>query len=741
MAGGSKRQRAEPRSGNVGESSGAGSSGGHAQPTQFNITLPHAAQRTKLAALDRRAINPTLFYSQHDCYMIGIDEKVRELAVNLGFDAFLDCRLPNDYITADTSYYYPTQPPLTYRPLTLEFLASFELNQEEGMEGIDAFKVKFRLFNKGRHITLRAFNELFGWDPNARILDTSGLDGQGYIEGYSPQEFWARITSGAREFQSNSSKASEIHHAALRYFHRMLAYIFFSRKDLGKMSDQELYLLWRATEGALLYPPATPEHKINLGYLFAKRCKAIRDSPLLTGPIFMGGMVTYIAFKYRYKTQLQQMESLNMAAELNIEKMKRMQFISDSTGVTGTAASSAAPPVLGGGEPSSSSAFNIEQAFASLTLEVRNLAQARPREREEAPAQSPGPTFDIYQNHIYDYHVDQGHFSPCVNYPYYPPQHGPVPNWEPPQVDDNGNPIPRTGGQYPYWQGPGTLHDPPHSFPPYNYQRPGGCDYLGDPAYPYQGDGFPPGYYGGWEPYGPPCDVDYDWAPPVVYYFWKEPRLVDLEPIILFMFWIGMAPPPSVHDRDEEGCLGEGQLEDRIFIVQAFEHELCGLQPGALASLSTYLVKKLAHPSATEAITAGSALIANSHDNTHFNGDSYPANDSNHRSSHRGGRTQGRGGRGRGGNGRGRGRNNNNRVGGHNPWTISPRSQQYLCKDFHSGELALCNKKYRGYRAFLVPVCDGGENGPFYGHQGQKEALGDCRCWCDNPPVRNAYII
>uniref|UniRef100_A0A803NA38 Arabidopsis retrotransposon Orf1 C-terminal domain-containing protein n=1 Tax=Chenopodium quinoa TaxID=63459 RepID=A0A803NA38_CHEQI len=455
MAGGSKRQRAEPRSGNVGESSGAGSSGGHAQPTQFNITLPHAAQRAKLAALDRRAMNPTLFYSQHDCYMIGIDEKVRELAVNLGFDAFLDCRLPNDYITADTSYYYPTQPPLTYRPLTLEFLASFELNQEEG-----------------------------------------------YVDGYNPQEFWARITSGAREFQSNSSKASEIHHAALRYFHRMLAYIFFSRKDLGKMSDQELYLLWRATEGALLYPPTTPEHKINLGYLFAKRCKAIRDSPLLTGPIFMGGMVTYIAFKYRYKTQLQQMESLNMAAELNIEKMKRMQFISDSTGVTGkafiwpyfssTATSSAAPPVSGGGEPSSSSAFNIEQAFASLTLEVRNLAQTRPREREEAPAQSPGPTFDIYQNHIYDYHVDQGHFSPCVNYPYYPPQHGPVPNWEPPQVDDNGNPIPRTGGQYPYWQGPGTLHDPPCSFPPYNYQRPGGCDYLGDPAYPYQGDGFPP---------------------------------------------------------------------------------------------------------------------------------------------------------------------------------------------------------------------------------------------------------
>ena len=162
---GSKRQRTELReprsSGNVGVSSGAGSSGGRAQPPPFNITLPHAAQRTKLAALDRRAIKPTLFYSQHDCDMIGIDEKVKELAVNLGFDDLLDCRMPNAYITSDTTYNYPAQPPLTYRSLTLEFLASFELVQEEGMEGIDTYKVKFRLFNKPHHITLRAFNKLF----------------------------------------------------------------------------------------------------------------------------------------------------------------------------------------------------------------------------------------------------------------------------------------------------------------------------------------------------------------------------------------------------------------------------------------------------------------------------------------------------------------------------------------------------------------------------------------------------
>ena len=108
---GSKRQRTELReprsSGNVGASSGVGGSGGRAQPPPFNITLLQAAQRIKLAELDRRAVKPTLFYSQHDCDQIRIDEKVKELAGNLGFDDFLDCQIPNAYITSDTTNNYP----------------------------------------------------------------------------------------------------------------------------------------------------------------------------------------------------------------------------------------------------------------------------------------------------------------------------------------------------------------------------------------------------------------------------------------------------------------------------------------------------------------------------------------------------------------------------------------------------------------------------------------------------------
>ena len=177
MASKSKRSRGE----------GSGSGGGEnirntqqPQPPTYRINLPHGSQRSQLAALDRRDIRPTLFYCQFTCEMLGINEDVVRFSRNLGFDGFLDNIMPNDWVTTDPSYNYPDQPPLTYRHLTLEFLASFELRRDAEREGIDAFSVRFRLFNLAHTKTLRELNELFGWDPEAQIMDASG-DG---VEGY-----------------------------------------------------------------------------------------------------------------------------------------------------------------------------------------------------------------------------------------------------------------------------------------------------------------------------------------------------------------------------------------------------------------------------------------------------------------------------------------------------------------------------------------------------------------------------
>ena len=78
----------------------------------------------------------------------------------------------------------------------------------------------------------------------------------------------------------------------------------------------------------------------------------------------------------------------------------------------------------------------------------------------------------IQQQQLYDAEVNRGNIVPSVNYPYFPPQQGPLPS--------HG---------HPYWQGPLEPGTEPRSYPDergnYDYRAPGGCDYRGDPNYPY----------------------------------------------------------------------------------------------------------------------------------------------------------------------------------------------------------------------------------------------------------------
>ena len=124
-------------------------------------------------------------------------------------------------------------------------------------------------------------------------------------------------------------------------------------------------------------------------------------------------------------------------------------------------------------------------------------------------------TLSYQTSALYDASVRRGEVTPPVNYPYVPPQQGPVPSW-------GGDNLPT----YPYWPGVEDPDVPRRDFPPYDYRVSGGSDYRGDPAYYYvhphhpeplvqpepydqltrsqldlfQGHyGFPPGYTGGWD--------------------------------------------------------------------------------------------------------------------------------------------------------------------------------------------------------------------------------------------------
>lgn len=546
----------------------------------------------KKRQLANRQFRTTLFYDQHTCTSLGVDDMVRQLASNLGFDGFLDIRIPNDHITTDEAYGAPEQPPLTYKCLTLEFLSTFDMREEDDeVSGRKSHAISFRMFGKYRKLTLRRLNQIFGWDPEARMIAINGKK----EEGYDASTWWDMITSGEFEYNPSTSKASEILHLALRYLHRMLSYCFFSRQEMGRVTKPDNYLLWKAVHGS---SQEDKSKKINLGYLLADQIKKVRNDEKRTGPIYFGGMITWIALELGFHGELKQLEPLKYKSALSADPLMNMTFIVESdseleqgfdyiwlvrekpwcylpcsfmsTPPTGEgvnpwqvpmgyihpneltkedrewrahqqplqqppqqhqqqqqsqprqyhrrnrppaqaredAGPSSRPSISEGGTSSSSLDMqSLGSSLANLSLQVTQLNENVSSFVNRAPS-------PIYQWHMYDHFVDQGLISPPVNYPYDPPQYGPVPNWTPRRYDSEGREIPKAGGTYPYWEGPGSLHRPPTPKPPFNYTLPGGCDYRGDPAYPYVSNDpehpFPPGYAGWGEGCPPPYLGDTD---------------------------------------------------------------------------------------------------------------------------------------------------------------------------------------------------------------------------------------
>lgn len=119
---------------------------------------------------------------------------------------------------------------------------------------------------------LEKFNEYIGWDSRAEVVDCS-WDG---VQGCEIQDWWQRIT----------------------YVLPLdVGALLLSRQDLGKMSDQELHLLWRASEGRRFLDQSNPTNKVNLGYLLATRMLTIKQDTRVRRPIQLGGIVTWLTYK------------------------------------------------------------------------------------------------------------------------------------------------------------------------------------------------------------------------------------------------------------------------------------------------------------------------------------------------------------------------------------------------------------------------------------------------------------
>src|SRR6185503_16181320 len=104
---------------------------------------------------------------------------------------------------------------------------------------------------------LAEFNVALRFNPNGDIFEPL----ISLVQSEYNEVSWWRTIANKREFDSKKSLASEIIHPALRILHRILGYSVFNKQDLGKLSREEIMVLWMATKPEL-------GSRINFGYIF-----------------------------------------------------------------------------------------------------------------------------------------------------------------------------------------------------------------------------------------------------------------------------------------------------------------------------------------------------------------------------------------------------------------------------------------------------------------------------------------
>ncbi|XP_056683304.1 uncharacterized protein [Spinacia oleracea] len=491
----------------------------------YGIVFPEQRSWSYYEELSKRNILPTKFYHKKTVQDLGFEMELNALIAGLDLE---------DFVTMNAK---------TYRRVTLEVLSSARIN--------DFFTI---YPNRGLIV-----------NPVAECVDS-----------YDENIWWGELTGEERKFISSSAKSSSFHHPVVRYLNCMLLYAVFAKGATGSLSSGELGALWLATkkdEGILdfgqLLITRIIEHRdgqptsgdILLGGMLTLLLRALPGDPYqhtlaeldeVPGGEFLD-LRTLSNAKWikatkddKYIWMVKQRDwcilpnpaITSWTPNVRYLLPRDPRFIAQAQRLPPPQPNPESPPhgpphgpprsppILEpspneGGMSSSSSPFDFHCLQSTLAAILQGQAnQANTLASLASQGSRTGDSYpDIYSSYysrrVYDFHVDKGDFAPYVNYPYHPPQQGPIPSW-----NEERTPT------YPYWTGPSQPGVTPPSFPPYDYTMMGGSDYRGDPMYPtpppverpdgWPEDfpGWPRGYMGGWDgPRGEPPNGNYPLRP------------------------------------------------------------------------------------------------------------------------------------------------------------------------------------------------------------------------------------
>ncbi|KNA19537.1 hypothetical protein SOVF_059520 [Spinacia oleracea] len=236
---------------------------------------PELRQQTLLAALHKRPVRSTLFYSIDKATKLGLHSSIVELLSGSSWEKFLG-------ITE-----------LTFADWTYEFLASFEFKG-------DPSKPYFKLGGVARELTVDEVNDIFGWEKGC-IIDSYGfttfLDDK-ITEDDTPcdlSHFWFRIT-GKKDWNPGHSKCGSIIKPSLRLLHRVIKSVFYPKKEMNQVTTSDLRHLLAFT---IERHPDLPT--IDYGSFLVSAFHTSRNRDF--GDIHCGGFITCIAKHFGLSTE------------------------------------------------------------------------------------------------------------------------------------------------------------------------------------------------------------------------------------------------------------------------------------------------------------------------------------------------------------------------------------------------------------------------------------------------------
>ncbi|KAL2941179.1 Histone-lysine N-methyltransferase SETD2 [Bienertia sinuspersici] len=261
----------------------------------YDINFRDDNHRSKYETLFKRGVTSTRFCDIDALRALHIEEDVRWLFANVGWNNFLMQKYP------------------TYKRVTLEFLSSLRAVTHSG-EGCGEGSIIFQSYNEEHTWTLTKFNEVLGL-PNGGPRLTSKY--------WSADPIWRLLTDDS-EYDSNNSPGNHIRHPALRYVQRLLACTVFGRQEGSKARKDELFMLDRMLH-------AQP---IDTGAFLIKQMRDLAYKSTTSGAIVLGGLITPIALYLGHRERLEKEESIEGIDALDIPACALMNWIVKKDGTT-----------------------------------------------------------------------------------------------------------------------------------------------------------------------------------------------------------------------------------------------------------------------------------------------------------------------------------------------------------------------------------------------------------------------